>query len=179
MSDRLTAVRLSRRTVAWGAGIVVVLAIVGALCGLLWRSLLDVPHGVVASHQWFPDPWDQGERSSFAATGWYVAIALGVGLVLGVLAAWLSRAQELVTLAAVLVGSMIGAWLMLRVGLHGAPPDPRLAAAHAADGTRLSGTISRPGVAALVTWPMAAVAVVGAIFLLIPTRPKDRPAIED
>ncbi|GAA1961232.1 hypothetical protein GCM10009798_21250 [Nocardioides panacihumi] len=179
MSDRLTAVRISRRSVAWGAGIFVVLAVVGVLCGLLWRSRLDIPHGVVVSHQWFPDPWDGGERASFAATGWYVVVALGAGVVLGVLAASLSRAQELVTLAAVLVGSVVGTWLMLRVGLHGAPPDPQLAAAHAADGTRLSGTISRPGAAALVTWPLAAVAVVGGIFLLVPGRRTDRSEIEE
>lgn len=162
MSDRLT------RAVAWGAGLLAAFAVVGAAAGLLWRSRLHVPHGVVVGHQWYPNPWDAGERSFFAATGWYVVIALVAGVLLGLLAAWFARAPELVTLVAVLAGSLLAAWLMLVVGLHGAPPDPQIAAAHAADGTRLSGTISRPGVAAFVVWPLAALVPLGAVYLLVP-----------
>jgi hypothetical protein len=170
MSDRVTAARTTRRSLGWAAGIVVTIAVVGVAGGLLWHSLLHVPHGVVVGHQWFPDPWESGERSSFDATGWYVVIAVAAGLGTGVLGAMLSRAPELWTLLAVMVGSLIGAWLMRAVGLHGAPPDPQAAAKHAADGTRLSGTFGRPGAAALVTWPLAAVLAVGVIFLLVPRR---------
>ena len=179
MSDRLTRVRVSRGSVAWFIGIVVVLGVVGVVCGLFWRSRIDVPHGVVVGGSWYPDPWDTGERDSFASTGWYVLIALAVGVVLGVLAAWFSRASELVTLGAVLVGSLLAAWLMLRVGLHGAPADPQAAAAHAADGTRLSGTISRPGRAAFVVWPLATLVPLGAIFLLLPERSSASSASRD
>jgi len=170
MSDRVSVDRSSRRSLAWVVGIVLVIASVGVAAGLLWHSLLHVPHGVVVGHQWFPDPWESGERDLFDATGWYVVIAVVAGLVLGTLAAVLSRAPELWTLAAVLVGSLIAAWLMRAVGLHGAPPDPRVAAAHAADGTRLSGTFGRPGAAAFITWPLAAVLPVGIVFLLVPGR---------
>jgi uncharacterized membrane protein YeaQ/YmgE (transglycosylase-associated protein family) len=172
MSDRVTAARSSRRTLAWPAAVVVVFAIVGVAGGLLWRSLLDVPHGVVVGHQWFPDPWESGERDAFDATGWYVVIAVVAGLVVGILAAALARGRELWTLAAVLVGSLVAAWLMRAVGLHGAPPDPQAAAKHAADGTRLSGTFGRPGTAAFITWPLAAVLPVGLAFLLLPRRPE-------
>jgi hypothetical protein len=170
MSDRLTHERVSRETIAWAVGIVVVLGVVGVVCGLFWRSRLQVPHGVVVGGSWYPDPWDTGERASFASTGWYVLIALAVGVVIGVLVAWLSRAPELITLAAVLIGSLLAAWLMLAVGLHGAPADPRTAAAHASDGTRLSGTISTPGAAAFVTWPLATLVPLGTIYLLLPER---------
>ncbi|GAB7003770.1 hypothetical protein JCM18899A_12420 [Nocardioides sp. AN3] len=168
MSDGLTAQRVSRTAVVWTAGILLGFALVGAVCGLIWRSLLHVPRGVVVGHQWYPASFDSGERASFAATGWYVVIAVVAAVVLGLLAAWLSRAPEVLTLGAVLVGSLLAGWLMLVVGLHGAPPDPQTAAAHAADGTRISGTLSRPGRAAFVTWPLLAVAAVGAFFLLIP-----------
>ena len=179
MSDRVSVDRSSRRSLAWVVGIVLVIASVGVAAGLLWHSLLHVPHGVVVGHQWFPDPWESGERDLFDATGWYVVIAVVAGLVLGVLAAVLSRAPELWTLAAVLVGSLIAAWLMRAVGLHGAPPDPHAAARHAADGTRLSGTFGRPGAAAFITWPLAAVLPVGLVFLLVPGRapaPAERTA---
>lgn len=168
MSDRLTATRVSRGSALWAVGILAVLAAAGVGAGLLWRSSVDIPHGVVLNHQWYPDPWDPGQRAAFSATGSYVLISLVAGIVLGLLAAVLSRAAELVTLGAVLVGGLLAAWLMLVVGLHGAPPDPQLAAAHAANGTRLSGTIARPGAAAFVTWALAAVAAVGAVFLIVP-----------
>jgi hypothetical protein len=173
MSDRVTVGPVERRSLAWVLGIVVVIAAAGVVGGLVWHSLLDVPHGVVVGHQWFPDPWETGERDAFDATGWYVVIAVVAGLVLGLASAVLSRAPELWTLAAVLVGSLLAAWLMRAVGLHGAPPDPQVAAKHAADGTRLSGTLGRPGAAAFVTWPLAAVVPVGVLFLILPGR---RPA---
>jgi hypothetical protein len=171
MSDRLTAVRASRAPALWAVGIVLVFVVVAVACGLLWRGRVDVPSGVVVNHQWYPDPFSQGEQASFAATGWYVAIAVVAAFVLGVLAAWLSRAPEVLTLVAVLVGSLAAAWLMRTVGLHGAPVDPQTAAAHAADGTKLSGTIGRPGTAAFVTWPLAAVVPLAVVFLLFTPRP--------
>jgi ribose/xylose/arabinose/galactoside ABC-type transport system permease subunit len=166
MSDRLTRGPI----LAWAVGIFAALATAGVACGLLWRARLDAPHGIVVGGQWYPDPWDTGEQAAFAATGWYVVIALVAGVVLGLLAAWLSRAPEVVTLAAVLLGSLAAGWLMLVVGLHGSPADPQAAAAHAADGTRLSGAVSRPGAAAFVTWPLAAIVPLAALFLLVPGR---------
>jgi hypothetical protein len=68
---------------------------------------------------------------------------------------------------------------MLAVGLHGAPADPQAAAAHAKDGARLSGTISRPGAAAFVTWPLATLVPLGAIFLLFPERRRASSATDE
>lgn len=180
MSDGLTAARVSRRSLLWAGAIVVVLVAAGVVGGLVWRALVDVPAGIVVNHHWYPDPWDLGQRASFAATGWYVVVAIVAGLVIGLLAAWFSRAPEIVTLVAVVVGSLLAAWLILVVGLHGAPPDPQGAAAHAADGTRLSGTISRPGAAAFITLPLAAIVPLAVVFLLVAERGADpAPTIED
>jgi hypothetical protein len=128
---------------------------------------VHIPSGVVLDHRWYPDPWDPGQRDAFAATGWYVVIALVAGVLLGVLAGWLSRAPELVTLAAVVVGSVAAAVVMRLVGLHGAPPDPQLAAAHAAEGTRLSGTIAAPGRGALIAFPLASIVTLALLFLIV------------
>jgi hypothetical protein len=179
MSDRLTAARVSRGSLLWAGAIVVVLVAAGVVGGLVWRALVDIPSGVVVGHQWYPDPWDPGQQASFAATGWYVVVAAVAGLVIGLLAAWFSRAPEVLTLVAVVVGSLVAAWLMLVVGLHGAPPDPQTAAAHAADGTRLSGTISRPGAAAFITLPLAAIAPLAVVFLLVAGHRMEPSAIED
>jgi hypothetical protein len=171
MPDRVTAARSARRALVWAGGIVVVTAVVGVLCGLVWRSLLDAPRGIVVGHQWYPNPPEAGERTAFDATGWYVVIAVVAGLAVGIVAAVLGRARELWTLAGVLLGALLAAWLMRLVGLHGAPPDPQALARHAADGTKLPGTLGRPGAAAFVTWPLAALVPVGAIFLIVPGRP--------
>jgi hypothetical protein len=175
MSDRVT------RAIGWTVGLLAVFAGAGAACGLLWHARLHAPSGVVVGGRWYADPWSSGEQASFASTGYYVVIAVVAGLVLGLVAAWSSRAPELVTLAAVVVGSVVAAGLMMVVGLHGAPPDPASAAAHAADGTRMSGTISRPGRAALIVWPLASILATGAVFLLLGERPhrSDEAAVED
>jgi hypothetical protein len=127
-----------------GAGLegLVVLAVfagVGALCGLLWFRVWDVPHGVVSGHQWYTS--ETGLRADFAATGWYVVIALLAGLVLGALAAWRCDRSELVTLAAVLAGSVLAGYLMLQVGYHLSAPDPDVLARAAKDGTKLDGAL--------------------------------------
>ena len=71
------------------------------------------------------------------------------GLVLGALAAWLLDRSELVTLVAVVVGSVLAAYLMLRVGLPPQPAGPRTCSPRtAADGTKLDGALARRRLAA-------------------------------
>ena len=77
--------------------------------------------GVVAGHQWYTS--EAGLRDDFAGIGWYVAIACSPGCCWA-LAAWFFDRSELVTLVAVVVGSVLAAYLMLRVGYHLSPPDP-------------------------------------------------------
>ena len=122
-----------------GLAVVAVFAGVGALCGLLWFRLWDVPHGVVSGHEWFTS--ESGLRADFAGTGWYIVIAVVAGLLLGALAALLCGRSELVTLLAVVGGSALAAYLMLQVGYHRSPPDPHALALAAKDGTKLDGAL--------------------------------------
>jgi hypothetical protein len=135
--------------------VVVVFAVVGVLAGWLWFHVWDVPQGVVSGGQWFTG--EAGLRATFAGTAWYVTIAVVAGLVLGVLFAGLFHRSELVTLAAVVVGSVLAGYLMLRVGQHLSPPDPQVAARTAEDGTRLSGALR------VRTWPPRAAFPFGAL----------------
>ena len=89
--------------------------------------------------QWYTG--EAGLRDDFQGVAWYVAIALVAGLVLGMLTAWLFDRSELVTLVAVLVGSALAAYLMLRVGTHLSPPDPHELAKTAQDGDKLKGAL--------------------------------------
>jgi len=64
-----------------------------------------------------------------------------VGLVAGLL---LDR-NEIVTLVAVVIGSALAAWVMLRVGLSLSPPDPEALAKTAKEGTELPGRLDLAG----------------------------------
>jgi len=135
--------------------IVVVFAAVGLAAGWLWHHLWDVPKGVVSGGQWYTN--EAGLRDDFSGVGWYVAISLVCGLVLGTLAALLLRRSELVTMAAVLVGSALAAYLMLRMGQHLSPPDPHVLARSAEDGTELKGALRVRG------WPPRGAFTFGAL----------------
>ena len=131
-------------------------AVVGALGGWLWYRLWDVPHGVVSGHQWYTS--EAGLRDDFAGTGLYVAISVLAGLLLGGLAAWFLDRSELVTLVAVIGGSVLAAYVMLRVGYHLSPADPHELARSAADGTRLDGALR------VDSWPPKGAFTFGAVL---------------
>jgi hypothetical protein len=149
-----------------GLAVVAVFAGVGALCGLLWFRLWDVPHGVVAGHQWYTS--ETGLRADFSGTGLYVVIAVVAGLLLGALAAWRCDRSELVTLVAVVGGSILAGYLMLRVGYHRSAPDPHHLALVAKEGTKLDGALrvdSGPPKAAFPFGALLGLAVVYASTL--------------
>ena len=118
---------------------VVLFAAVGAAAGWLWYKLWDVPSGVVSGGKWYTG--EAGLRDDFQGVAWYVAIALVAGLVLGTLTAWLFDRSELATLVAVIVGSALAAYVMLRVGTHLSPADPHELAKTAQDGDKLKGAL--------------------------------------
>jgi hypothetical protein len=153
--------------------IVVVFGAAGVGCGWLWHHLWDAPSGVVADHQWYTS--ESGLRDDFQGVAWYVSIALVAGLVLGSLAAWLLDRSELVTLAAVVVGSALAAYVMLRVGTHLGPSDPHELARSAPDGTKLKGDLR------VDSWPPRAAFTFGAmlglaiVYLISGRRVPDEP----
>jgi hypothetical protein len=114
-------------------------AAVGASAGWLWYKLWDVPSGVVSGGQWYTS--EAGLRDEFQGVAWFVTLALAAGLILGMLTAWLFDRSELVTLVAVIVGSVLASYLMLRVGTHLSPPDPHELAKTAQDGDKLKGAL--------------------------------------
>jgi hypothetical protein len=136
--------------------VVAVFAAVGAAAGWLWHRLWDQPSGVVSGGEWYTS--EAGLRDDFQGVGWYVVIALVAGLVLGLLAAWLFDRSELVTLAAVAVGSVLAAYVMLRVGSHLGPADPHEIAKHAKDGTKLKGALE------VTSWPPRGAFPFGAVL---------------
>lgn len=135
--------------------VVGVFALVAAGCGWVWQQVWEPPEGVVVEGRWFPS--EVALRSVFDGTGWYCVLAAGAGLVLGVLAGWSGRTAPLLTLVAVVVGSVLAAWVMYVVGTHGNPPDPVVLAAGSPDGTRLPVPLTlEGGRSPYLVWPLAA-----------------------
>jgi hypothetical protein len=158
------------RSLGWAVGIVVWCAVAGYVAGRIWMTRWHAPTGQVVSHVWYPSPWDEGNRAAFKATGWFVLIALPLGLFTGIVAGIAGRGREITTMVAVLIGTCVFSAVMLAYGVHAAPADPTAAAKKAADGTVLLGTLAHPGIAALAVAPAAALGCLGFIYLLF-TRP--------
>jgi len=149
--------------------VVAVFAGVGAACGWLWFKLWTPPQGGVQDGEWlYLDLTEIGQV--FDATGLYAVIGLAGGLALGVLASLLARRSELVTLAAVAVGSALAAFLCYRVGVHLGPPDPAILAASAPEGTLLPGNLSLSGKSPYVVWSLGGLVGLAVTYFLLTSR---------
>lgn len=159
--------------------VLAVFAGAGALCGWLWFKVWTPPPGAVFAHQWFPDPVEAGLRAEFSGTGLYVVIAVLGGLVVGAVTAYFFGRSEIATLVAVVVGSALAGWLMLRVGMELSPLNPEVLAKAAEDGTKLSGhlyvadasdpdaLVLRP---ALLCFPAGALVGLAVVYLVTGSR---------
>jgi len=161
-----------RQALPYALEVVAVLALfaaVGAGCGWLWFQVWHQPTGTVFAHDWFTD--EAGLRNVFDGTAWYVVLAAAGGLLAGALATVFAHRSPLVTMAAVLAGSALAAWLMLRVGLELSPPDPEVLARTADDGTELPGRLSlEGGRSPYLVWPLAALIALMVLNFLLSSR---------
>jgi hypothetical protein len=82
-----------------------------------------------------------------------------------------ARRSPPVTLAAVLVGSALAAWLMLRVGVHLSPADPEVLAKSATNGDKLAGRLSLEGARSpYLAWPLGSVITLMVLNFLLSSR---------
>ncbi|QBR90864.1 hypothetical protein [Nocardioides euryhalodurans] len=168
-SDRVDATSPVREAVL----LLALFAAGGAVAGLVWHWLWSPPSGVVLDGVWYPDA--AGLTEVFPATGLYVLVGVVTGLPLGVTSGLVLARRPLVTLALVVVGSALAAWLMLVVGQVGAPPDPQPLAARAANGTTLPGTLAVSGWSPFVAIPIGALAGLCTILICVSPRPPVAP----
>jgi hypothetical protein len=148
----------------------------GALGGWLWwRWWSPAPEGEVFALSdggtiWVPQPAESGYSALFDATAQYAVLGAAFGALLGVLAALLCRRRELVGLAAAVVGSALGAVVMLRIGTAQSPPDPESRLADAAVGDVLPGALEVAGWTPYLGWPGGALAAFVIVLLLVRER---------
>lgn len=142
---------------------VLVLAGAGAVAGVVWEWLWTAPAGIVVDRRWLAED-EAGLRAQFSGTGWFVIIATVTGLLVGGVVAFLLDRVPLLTLLAVVVGSVVGTWLMLQVGGALGPPDPAHLAKTAEDGTHLPGRLEVSRRTPWISMPAGALAALALVF---------------
>jgi membrane fusion protein (multidrug efflux system) len=96
---------------------------------------------VARDGRWVPTPIEEGLQNDFSGVGWYVVVALALGLALGALTAFVLDHAEILGVVVALLGSALAAYLVLTVGERLSPPDPDRVAAESAQGVARVGEI--------------------------------------
>ena len=150
--------------------VLVASVVCGAVGGALWRWLWTPLRGTVLEGTWFPDT----NASEFSATGLFVLLGLGLGLLLGVLCGLVTDRREVVVLVLVVAGSLLAAAVMFAIGRIGMPADPARVARSAADGTRLAGTLTVRGWTPFLGWPTGSLLGLFVVFMGLSRKPLDQ-----
>jgi len=160
--------------------ILVLFALLGVAVSLLVHAWWEPARGVVYDGAWrrgllSVDPlrWEPGaDESVFSATGLFAVLGLAGGAVVGGLAGLLLARQELLTLAAVTVGSLgsgaLAYWLiMVRAP---ASPDAVVRSEGVADGAVLTDTIHLASPWLCLTFTGGALLLLMLVFMLVTGR---------
>ncbi len=149
----------------------VTLAVLGVVAGVLWTFLADP---VIATRT--ADGVASGETElgkQVTADGWFAALGFvgcglaGVGLMLR------RGADELVTLLAVVAGSLLAAWICTQVGGLVGPAPAAETLAREAVGKTAEDQLQVHTWVAYLAWPFGA--SVGSLVVLLGLRGSDRP----
>ena len=146
------------------------------MAGIVWEAVWTPPGQVIAKHQVFFDSY-ASLRGVFTGTGWYVVVGGLASALVSLLVCLLTRRRGLLTLALVIVGSAVGAAVMLKVGTHLGPADPASIAAHTVKRTTVDGELTVEGKTVLgvkspyLVWPMTSLMVLSLVFFAVPVSP--------
>lgn len=159
----------------FAAGVLGAYAVTGVVAGVVWEAVWTPPSQVVQQHHVFYADY-ASLRRVFSGTGLYVIVG-GIASALVTLAVvLLARGRELVALASVLVGSLLAADLMRRVGISRGPTDPTALAHHLPDGTKLPGNLVVSGQSPLLVWPIVGLVVLALVFFSWSRPPEPKHA---
>jgi hypothetical protein len=131
--------------------------VVGAIAGAVWEWVWTPPVHIIRNHQVY--------YASYASLR---LVGAAASALLSVVVCLLTRRRELVTLASVLVGSVLAALVMRLVGGWLGPADPLSIAATAADNTQVPGSLVVTGRTAYLVWPVVSLFVLALVFFAWP-----------
>lgn len=142
-------------------------AVLGALAGVAWEAIWTPPGQVISKHQVFYDSY-ASLRRAFTGTGLYVLVAAVASALLGLVVGLLTRGRELLMLVLVIVGSVLAAAVMWRVGTSLGPADPASIAAHTQGRQSVQGELSVAGSTPYLVWPMTSLFVLAVVYFTWP-----------
>jgi hypothetical protein len=145
--------------------------VVGAAAGWLWYKLWTPAEGTVVGHIWFAD--GDALRGAFSGTGLYVLVAAAAGFGVGLVCAFLGGRRPVLTLVAALAGSVLAAWLMLKIGQDLGPADPQELARTARDQSRLPSALRVSGLSPRLAFPGGTLAALALVFLVFPGNSRE------
>lgn len=145
-------------------------AVAGVVGGYAWRHLWTPPAGVARGGGWVPTPVEEGLQNDFSGVGWYVVVALVLGLSLGTLTAFALGRAEIVGVVVAVLGSALAAYLVLTVGERLSPPDPDEVASTSADETKIPGDLEFDGWTPLLSAPIGALTALSTVYLMTTRR---------
>ncbi len=166
-----------RRSILLTIAVVLAYVVVGALAGVVWERLWSPPTQVVQQHRLYYTDY-ASLRRVFSGTGLYALVSAVASALVALGAALLTRRRELLTLGAVIVGSLAAAYTMHEVGVALGPADPAKLAAVAADGTRLAGRLEVNGKTPYLVWPMVSLFVLSLVFFAAPAARTRRAGVD-
>lgn len=143
-------------------------AVLGVAAGWLWHQLWSPALGVVVQHQWYAT--GDALREDFSGTGLYVLVGLGAGVVAGLVSAYAGGSRPLVTVLAATAGSVLAAYLVVKVGEGLGPPDPQTVATTAKDGTNVPSALRVTGFSPLLALPFGTLVALAVVFTLFPGK---------
>jgi hypothetical protein len=159
-----TAVRTAAR-------IVLAAMAAGAAMGLVWAWVTPSVWLVVRDEGVFPEP--SAANRWFSADGWFLALGLGFGVVLGLVAWWRGRDHPVAALVGVFLGGLGGAAVAWWVGGLVGPAATDAWLSTAAVGTRFEETLGLRATAVLLAPAIAGVAVF--VFVSSAAAPRVAP----
>ena len=145
------------------AGIVALwFVVLGVVAAVVWWQLTPL-----AEYTRTATNAEMGEEQlgvQVAADGWYFVIAAAGGLVSGVaLLSW-RRRDPVAMVVLVTLGALLGAWVMLRVGLWLGPADPKSVLPHVAVGAKVPLQLKPHADGVVTVWPIAT--LLGALAVI-------------
>ena len=139
-------------TLGLTAGVTVLL---GAPVGLLWSAVAPHAHVLVQAGDAYIS--DATTEVFIAGDGWFIGLTLLVGVVCGVLAWLAARRSGPFAVIGLALGGAVAAYVASRVGVRIGQDALREAVRSGREGTYV-GNIALQAKAALVVWPLSAVA---------------------
>ena len=170
VSDDASARSVARRVLS-DAGIVLAwFVVVAAVAAVIWWQVTPLPFFTRTSSGAVMNPVQLGGR--VAVDGWYTVLAVGFGVVSGVvLTAW-RRRDPVLTVLLITCGAGLAGWLAERVGQWLGPAAPKDVLGRLAAGQHAPVQLVLSAQGAQLVWPMAA--LLGAIGVLWGTTADNR-----